>query len=120
MLRRRIGFGVSGQVNFVAVHTGPAATSDHGALTALASSGSLPFTHVIDADGQAASRYNITLTPTFVLLDEAGVIRYRGALDDNRIREQARTTPLEDAIRSLLDDVPVAQAVTVPHGCAIR
>jgi cytochrome oxidase Cu insertion factor (SCO1/SenC/PrrC family) len=113
-------YGVSKQVNFVAVHTGAAATSDRGALTALTASGSLPFMHVTDADGQAASQYSIALTPTFVLLDESGVIRYRGALDDNRIREQARATPLEDAIRSLLDDVPVAQNITVPHGCAIR
>ena len=41
------------------------------------------FPTLVDEKGAVAGRYSATETPTFVVLDPHGVVRYRGAFDNN-------------------------------------
>lgn len=75
---------------------------------------------LVDAGRGVADLYGATVTPTFFVIDRQGLIRYRGAFDDNRSLAQVRTHYVADAIRSLLNGRPVEQAETQPIGCAIK
>jgi len=106
-------------VRFVAVHTGspPASSLD---VESRSRSAGQQFSSVIDADGAVASAYAVRSTPTFLVIDAAGAIRYRGSFDDNRNAAQATTGYVETAVRQLLAGTPVQRPLTEAFGCPLR
>ena len=82
---------------------------------------SLPFPVLLDQDGVLADRVGVSQTPSVVILDGAGILRYRGAIDNNRrVTEPGRIAYVEEAVDALLAGRPVARAETPVSGCAIR
>jgi peroxiredoxin len=74
-----------------------------------------------DPDGSCAEICGATHTPSVVVLDGSGVIRYRGAIDNNRQpNESGRIAYVENALESLLATRPVDPAETKVFGCSIR
>ena len=75
---------------------------------------------LIDAGHVVADLYQAVTTPHVFVVDREGILRYRGAADDVKIR-QAKATRffLEEAIESLLDGRAPALAETPAYGCAI-
>jgi len=82
----------------------------------------LPFPVLMDKEGTLAESLDATLTPSVVILDGKGIIRYRGAIDNNkRAGEHGRTAYAEDALDALLSGQPVSQAeVKMSGGCTIK
>jgi peroxiredoxin len=81
----------------------------------------LPFPVLLDQDGAAAEAYGATHTPSVVVLDASGTVRYRGAIDNNkRSNESGRVAYVEDALNNLVAGKPVAQPETTAFGCSIR
>ncbi|HZT80115.1 MAG TPA: redoxin domain-containing protein, partial [Gemmataceae bacterium] len=80
----------------------------------------LPFPALLDADQRAADAYGVTVTPTAVLLDAAGKVRYRGAVDDNKAERLAGKHYLRDALDAVLAGKEVAVRETEPAGCTIQ
>jgi peroxiredoxin len=82
---------------------------------------SLPFPVLLDPDGMFADRLGATHTPSVVIVDGSGTLRYRGAIDNNkRPGEQGRIPHVEDAVEALLAGRPVPQAETKVFGCSIK
>jgi len=55
------------------------------------------------------------------LLDQAGVLRYSGSVDDNAQTPAAVTsTYLKQAIAHLLAGSPIAATTTSPIGCSLK
>jgi len=75
---------------------------------------------LIDAGHVVADLYQAATTPHVFVVDREGILRYRGAADDVKIR-QAKATRffLEEAVESLLDGRAPALAETPAYGCAI-
>jgi hypothetical protein len=75
---------------------------------------------LLDRQLKATTLYNAQTTPEFFVVDQAGILRYHGALDDVSFRRQ---TPnrfyLFEAVEALLNGQlpPISQ--TSPYGCAI-
>ncbi|PHS15446.1 MAG: hypothetical protein COA78_05145, partial [Blastopirellula sp.] len=63
---------------------------DRDEVIAHAKDMSFDFPVVKDTDGYLAKRLGGTMTPQTVLVDDAGVIRYRGAIDDNRYENRVK------------------------------
>jgi thiol-disulfide isomerase/thioredoxin len=67
---------------------------------------------VVDESQRLANRLGVRATPQVLILDERGVLRYSGALDDDPIGEKReRATPfVANALDALLDgrEVPIA------------
>lgn len=64
--------------------------------------------------------YNAQTTPHLFVVDEDGILRYRGAYDDVTFRQRTPTKfPLRDAVSALLEGRLPEPAETAPHGCAI-
>lgn len=79
-----------------------------------------PFPYLKDGDSKIARAYGARVTPHVFLVDGAGVVRYRGYVDDSAKPEERKTTGLTDALNSLLDGRDIATADTRAFGCTIK
>ena len=81
----------------------------------------LSFPVLLDQDGVLADRLGATHTPSVFILDGSGVLRYRGAVDNNKhAGERGRVAHVEDALNAILGDQPVPEGETKVFGCGIR
>ncbi len=77
-------------------------------------------TVLMDAEQVVTDLYEAVATPHVFVIDREGILRYRGALDDVRIRQPGATRfYLEEAIEALLDGRELALEETLAYGCAI-
>ena len=76
---------------------------------------------LLDAEGALAQGFGATHTPEAFVLDSAGVLRYRGPIDNNkRTGERGRIAYIENALDSLLSGKAVTPSEVRPFGCPIR
>lgn len=81
----------------------------------------LPFPVILDQEGLIAARLLATHTPSIFIIDRDGIVRYRGAIDNNRRPgESRREAYAEKALEALLAGHPVLQSRTEEFGCRIR
>jgi len=81
----------------------------------------LAFPVLLDRDGAMSDRLGATHTPSIVILDGAGMLRYRGAIDNNKHEgEKGRIPYAEEALDALLAGRPVPHPETEVFGCSIR
>jgi peroxiredoxin len=75
---------------------------------------------LIDADHIVADLYEAVTTPHAFVVDQGGILRYRGAVDDVRFRQPKATRFfLEEALEALLDGRLPALEETPAYGCTI-
>jgi peroxiredoxin len=83
----------------------------------------IPFPVLRDEGGRAADLFGAVRTPEAFVLDAAGVLRYRGRIDDQFGIGYKRPAPtrrdLAAALDELLADKTVSQPVTPVSGCLI-
>lgn len=79
------------------------------------------FLYLRDESQDIARAYGGTRTPHVFLLDGEGILRYRGAIDDNYESPDAvEQTYLRDALDAVLSGNPVSVGVTDEVGCTIK
>lgn len=68
-----------------------------------------------DESGELTKFFGVRNTPTFVVLDKKGVLRYRGGFDDNANETAVTASYLPQALEALLagKDVPVKESRAV-------
>ena len=71
-----------------------------------------------DRKGVLLSYFRAVTSPTFVLIDKQGVLRYMGAFDDNP-GEDVKRHYLEEALTAVSKSAPVAVKRYDPIGCKI-
>lgn len=69
-----------------------------------------------DANGQMTSYFHVTNTPSFVLIDKKGTLRYFGSFDDYMEENGVKKRYLPDAITAVLSDKVVSIKQTKPFG----
>jgi hypothetical protein len=79
---------------------------------------------VIDADGAIARRAKATITPQAVVIDPAGVVKYRGRIDNQFValgkpRRVVTVHDLRDAIDAVITGRPIDRPETEAFGCFI-
>ena len=82
-------------------------------------------THVLlDESGEIGRLYAAKTTPHMFVVDEAGVVRYQGAIDTIRSTDQADVARADNyvtaALRALREDRAVAVTQTQPYGCSVK
>ena len=82
------------------------------------------FPAFVDAGRKISTAVNATVTPTAVVLDHAGKVRYRGRINNfyadlGKPRRQATVNDLRDALDAVLAGKPVAVPETRAVGCYI-
>jgi peroxiredoxin len=81
-------------------------------VTAFMKQKGLTFPVVMDAQGKVANLFGVAATTTTLVIDKAGVLRYRGKFDEPK----GGTAYSEDALKALLAGQPVAIKQTSPVG----
>ena len=79
-----------------------------------------PFPIIKDSDGRLARHLNATMTPQAHLIDRSGVLRYRGAIDDNRYVTRVKHEYLIDALTAVISGKRVSIEETPAFGCTIH
>jgi peroxiredoxin len=77
---------------------------------------------LLDTDGTVGKLYGAKTTPHMYVIDEKGVLRYAGAIDDDP-RGKAEKTPtnyVKTAVDALLGGKPVPTPSTTPYGCSVK
>ncbi|MFN7016406.1 MAG: redoxin domain-containing protein, partial [Fimbriimonadales bacterium] len=77
-----------------------------------------PLVH--DLDGAIARAVGATMTPQAVLIDKKMLLRYRGAIDDNRYENRVREHYLKNALDAVLAGKSVKVTAAETFGCTIR
>jgi peroxiredoxin len=76
---------------------------------------------LLDSEGNVAERLGATHSPSVFIVDGEEILRYKGALDNNkRPGEGGRISYIDDALDSILSGRDVALSETHPFGCGIR
>jgi peroxiredoxin len=76
---------------------------------------------LLDSEGNVAERLGATHSPSVFIVDGEGVLRYKGALDNNkRPGESGRISYAEDALDSILSGREIRVADTRPFGCGLK
>jgi thiol-disulfide isomerase/thioredoxin len=74
-----------------------------------------------DSEGSFAEMLGATRTPSVFIFDENKVLRYKGALDNNKkAGESGRVAYVEDALDAILAARPVTVPETRAFGCGIK
>ena len=79
---------------------------------------------LLDASGDIGRAYAAKTTPHMFVIDEAGKLRYDGAIDDkpsaNHATVEGATNYLLAALDSVVAGEEVATARTKPYGCSVK
>jgi peroxiredoxin len=79
-----------------------------------------PFTVLVDAKHEAADAFAAQVTPEAFVIDRAGVVRYRGAVDDVSFRQRVATRSfVEEAVDALLRGESPLVSEVAAFGCSI-
>ena len=75
---------------------------------------------LMDPDHSVADRFDALTTPHIFIVDESGVLRYRGAYDNISFRQREPTRNyLKEAVDALLEKRPLTVTEIQPFGCTI-
>jgi len=75
---------------------------------------------LMDAELIVTDLYDAVATPHVFVIDRAGILRYRGALDNMKFRQPGVTRfYLEEVVAALLDGRDPPWQETLAYGCAI-
>ncbi|MCC5899762.1 MAG: thioredoxin family protein [Phormidium sp. BM_Day4_Bin.17] len=106
------------QVKLVAINPNNSETFE--SMKALAREAGLNFPYLRDVTQDVAQCFGVTVTPEAFLIDNSGILCYRGRIDDCAESEAGVKQPyLQEAIEALLGDRPITPSQTEAEGCPI-
>ncbi len=74
-----------------------------------------------DASGAIGRTYGAKTTPHMYVIDEKGVLRYAGAIDDDpRGRSEKPVNHVKTTVDAILGGKPVPASTTTPYGCSVK
>jgi peroxiredoxin len=93
---------------------------DTALIAAIAAERGLSFPILLDPACHVADAYGAETTPHIFVIDRAGRLAYRGAIDDRSFRQRTATRSyLSDALAALLADRRPEPDEIPPYGCAL-
>jgi peroxiredoxin len=88
------------------------------------SRGAAPTAVLLDPKGTVGRMYGATNTPHMYVIDEAGILRYAGAIDDRPTTRQSDVQGAHNYVRAALHAVAAGQPVPAPvthaYGCTVK
>jgi peroxiredoxin len=76
---------------------------------------------LVDAEGKVGKTYGAKTTPHMYVIDEKGVLRYAGAIDDDpRGKNATPVNHVKTAVDALLTGKSVPASTTEPYGCSVK
>jgi hypothetical protein len=95
-----------------------------GANQLTRSRGAEPAAVLLDPKGDVGRAYEAQTTPHMFVIDQAGILRYMGAIDDQPTTDTATIPKARNYVREALAAVKsggrVAETATDPYGCSVK
>jgi hypothetical protein len=116
----------SDEVVWVAINSGAPGKQGTGAEKnrSYAKKWSMDYPMLLDEDGTVGRRYQAKTTPHVYVVNPAGTLVYRGALDNGplgRVKgREGLVNYVEDALHSLAADASIKNTDTRPYGCSVK
>ena len=111
-------------VVWLAINSGAAGKQGHGAEVNKKAASQWNLTHpiLLDETGAVGHAYGASNTPHMYVIDDKGVLVYRGGLDNAPMNEPEgpRLAYLEDTLAALAAGKPVATPETKAWGCSVK
>ena len=85
-----------------------------------ASKNGFKFALLKDVDNVVADLYSATVTPEVFVLDNKGILRYHGRIDDSKDADDVSSHDLRATLDALLSGKDVSRAETKAFGCSIK
>lgn len=86
--------------------------------------GAYPSAVLFDPDGHVGHAYDARTTPGMYVIDEAGILRYMGAIDDQPTARHSSVEGANNYVRQALADLDAGREVriaeTQQYGCSIK
>jgi peroxiredoxin Q/BCP len=73
-----------------------------------------------DANNVIADRFDARVTPEVYVIDDKGVLRYHGRVDDSQKETDVKSKDLQAALNAVLAGQPVPVKETIAFGCTIK
>jgi peroxiredoxin len=105
-------------VRFVGINSNKAEAPD--GIAAHAKEHSFSFPVLKDTGNVIADRFEAQVTPEAYVIDDKGVLRYHGRIDNSLKQAEVKTRDLQAALDSVLAGRTVADKETVAFGCSIK
>ena len=83
----------------------------------------LKYPLLLDERGKVGRSYDARRTPQMFVIDKEGVLRYKGAIDDNSLlnkRPDEITNYVVNAVKQLVEGETLTPDSTKPYGCTIK
>lgn len=83
----------------------------------------IPYPILLDPDGRVGRQYDARRTPQIFVIDREGVLRYAGAVDDDRLgtKPPGETTNYAlRTVRRIVDGKPIEPSTVKAYGCSIK
>lgn len=98
--------------------------SGEEANTLTASRGAYPSAVLFDPDGDVGRAFDARATPGMYVIDEEGILRYMGAIDDQPTTRHASVEGATNYVRLALADLEAGRDVeiseTTQYGCSVK
>ena len=87
-------------------------------------SGSHANSYILDASGEIGHLYEAKTTPHMFIINEQGMLVYKGAIDSDSSPRQSAIEGAKNYVLSALDEMKAGKAITdadtMPYGCAVK
>ncbi len=83
----------------------------------------LKYPILLDPKGEVARLYDAKRTPHMFVIDREGVLRYQGAIDNNKLSDKSRDEVFNyvtNAITQMAAEETVSPDYVKPYGCTVR
>jgi len=81
----------------------------------------MTFPILLDESGEVGQAYGAKTTPHMFVIDEAGVVRYAGAIDsDSSWDKMGEVNYVEEALQAVLKGDEVETTTSKPYGCSVK
>ncbi len=108
-------------VVWLAINTGSGATSDAALNTKMHKDWEMNHPILRDTDGKIGKAYGAVTTPNMYVIDAQGVLRYAGAIDDDRrAAKVGETNYVREALNAVLAGETVEITYSKPYGCSVK
>lgn len=112
-------------VVWLAINSGAPGKQGHGAEVNAQAAARWSLSHpiLLDDTGEVGRAYGATNTPHMFLVDDKGVLVYRGALDNAPMNDTSGAPKInlfEDALAALAAGTPIAEADNKAWGCSVK
>lgn len=111
------------KVQWILINSGAPGQQGYGLDKQAAEKWKITFPILLDSDGTVGRMYEAKTTPQMFIIDTRGVLRYNGAIDNDRgdrLPKDQKVNYVVKALDEIIAGTDVSEPETQPYGCSVK